>query len=211
MTYTILCSDPDQRLLGIATASCSLAVGAGVPAVRVGIGAVASQAYTNRAIRRYALDALAGGAEPGEVLAGLPGFDEGAERRQVAIVDASGAVAVHTGAECSEWAGSRMGPGYAAAGNLLPGPEVLDAMAAVFAQGPREPGLRAFAQRLHAALSAGERAGGDRRGRQSAALVVGDGAAVATGTAPLALDLRVDDHLDPVAELGRILAKALEE
>lgn len=209
MTYTILASDPDQQLLGVATASRSLAVGAGVPAVRVGIGAVASQAYTNRALRGYALDRLADGAAPEEALADLPRVDSGAARRQIALLDASGRVALHTGAECSDWAGERSGRGFAVIGNLLAGPETLASMEAAFAASPAPPGIAGFARRLHRALAAGEAAGGDRRGRQSAAILVGAGPAHPREETALAIDLRVDDHADPVEELGRILDKAL--
>ncbi|MEB4613602.1 DUF1028 domain-containing protein, partial [Leucobacter sp. M11] len=132
MTYTIVASDPERGLLGVATASFSLAVGAGVPALRVGVGAVASQAYTNRALREHALAALAAGESPAEIVAGIPGIDSGHARRQLAVVSAAGQAAAHTGVECSDWAGHRVGAGYAVAGNLLTGPAVLDEMIAAY-------------------------------------------------------------------------------
>ncbi|WP_053382766.1 DUF1028 domain-containing protein [Leucobacter celer] len=218
MTYTILASDPDRHLLGVATASRSLAVGAGVPALRVGVGAVASQAYTNRALRGFVLDALAAGRAPADVVAQLPEVDTGSARRQVAVIDAAGRIAVHTGSGCTAWAGSATGDGFAVIGNLLAGPAVLDAMAAEFGAWPRTGSGEgaaadgaAFARRLLAALSAGEGAGGDLRGRQSAALLVGAGTATAGSDGSLAFDLRVDDHEQPVRELGRLLGKAVSE
>jgi uncharacterized Ntn-hydrolase superfamily protein len=216
MTYTILASDPARHLLGVATASRSLAVGAGVPALRIGVGAVASQAYTNRALRGFVLDALLGGRAPADVVARLPEVDAGSARRQVAVIDADGRIAVHTGSECTAWAGSATGDGFAVIGNLLAGPTVLDAMAEEFGAWPRTGGPEgeadegaAFARRLLAALAAGEMAGGDLRGRQSAALLVGAGLASAGPDGPLAFDLRVDDHEQPVRELGRLLGKAV--
>lgn len=221
MTFTILASDPERRLLGAATASYSLAVGAGVPLVRAGIGAAASQAYTNRALRHRALDALAAGAAVADIIAGLPAHDPGHAQRQLAVIDAAGRSAAHTGADCSDWAGSRATAGPAGtalvvAGNLLPGPAVLEAMTAAFAgaiaeranrPGPADPAA-GFALALVRALAAGEAAGGDRRGKQSAALLVAAGGADQADPAALAHDLRVDDHPEPVAELARLLARA---
>lgn len=209
MTYTILATDAGHRWMGVATASFSLAVGAGVPALRVGVGAVASQAYTNRALRAHALDALAAGQDPADILAGLPAIDPGAAKRQVAVLTPNGTGQAHTGAECSDWAGHRTAENLVAAGNLLAGPGVLDAMieACVSAQtgnAAPDPGPQALARALVAALAAGEAAGGDRRGRQSVALLVGRTDSIAEHE-PLAVDLRVDDHPDPVRELTRLL------
>lgn len=238
MTYTILARDPTRQLLGVATASRSLAVGAGVPALRPGVGAVASQAYTNRALRGFALDALAAGGDPAAIVAQLPEVDTGSARRQVAIIDSDGRIAVHTGAECTAWAGSATGRDFAVIGNLLAGPGVVAAMSEAFragaqaaecgdpvpdgAEGGRAAGVGAaggsagsdiagaaiLARRLVGALAAGEAAGGDRRGRQSAALLVGAGP---NRDAPLVLDLRVDDHERPVRELARLVDAAVAE
>ncbi len=209
MTYTILASDSAQQLLGVATASRSLAVGAGVPAVRVGVGAVASQAYTNRALRGVLLEGLADGAAPEEVIGRLDQIDAGLARRQVGAVTAHGDVAVHTGNECTPWAGSRGGAHFVVLGNFLVGPQVLDSMAQVFEAEPEPEGAAAFAECLHRVLLAGEHAGGDLRGRQSAAIMVGSSAGESDASdnleSDLAIDLRIDDHGDPLRELGRLL------
>lgn len=234
MTFTILASDPTRGLLAAATASRSLAVGAGVPAIRVGVGAAASQAYTNRALRGRLLDALESGETPASALQRIPEWDRESEKRQAAVISSDGEAAAHTGATCSAWAGSELGEGFVVAGNLLPGPEVLSAMSAAFlaeadgvvstdgdsaddgagdtdGKGAADAALAAFASRVLAALAAGDAAGGDSRGRQSAALLVGAGERPKTGEAPLAIDLRADDHTAPIAELGRLLELAIAE
>lgn len=212
MTYTILASDPAQELLGVATASRSLAVGAGVPAMRVGIGAVASQAYTNRALRGVLLEGLADGGAPAEMIERLNEIDTGLARRQVGAVTAHGDVGVHTGSECTPWAGSCEGAHFVVLGNFLVGPQVLNSMVQVFEAEPKPEGTVAFAERLHLVLLAGEHAGGDLRGRQSAAIMVGSSAgghhAAGDLDLDLSIDLRIDDHADPLRELGRLLELA---
>lgn len=225
MTFTILASDPTRGLLAAATASRSLAVGAGVPALRVGVGAAASQAYTNRSLRGLLLDAVASGASPSTAIARIPDWDSGAAWRQAAVVTADGGVSAHTGDACTAWAGSKAGDGFVVLGNLLPGPGVLAAMVAAFEGTPDEGvvegerALAGFSRRVLAALAAGDAAGGDLRGRQSAALLVGIApppervsADVPTPRdAPLAIDLRADDHVRPIDELARLLDLALDE
>ncbi len=200
MTFSIVARSGDA--LGVATATRSLAVGAIVPAAAPGTGALATQARTNRAFRPRGLALLRDGAAPREVLAAFEREDPGFSRRQVALVDATGRSAVWTGPECHDWAGGWARTDLALAGNLLTGPEVLEAMEAAFTATPDDP----LARRLLAALTAGDSAGGDRRGRQSAALVVVAGEDDGGWPPRAQVDLRVDDHPDPVVELGRLLA-----
>ena len=201
MTFSIAARSDDGMFLGVAVASKFLAVGAAVPGVRVGAGAIATQAWANL---RYVPDGLAlleGGATAQECIDQLTHADEQAADRQVGVVDVSGGSASFTGPGCHPWAGGRTGPGYAIQGNILTGPEVVDAME----QAWMTSGDRPFAARLLAALVAGDRAGGDRRGRQSAALVVASPGAGYGGGSDIAVDLRVDDHVDPVTELARLM------
>jgi uncharacterized Ntn-hydrolase superfamily protein len=173
-----------------------------VPAAVAGVGAIATQADANVAYKGLALSHLDEGATASVALQRLLEEDEGRDERQVGIVDVEGGAASHTGHACLEWAGSVTGEGYAIQGNILAGDFVVAAMQDAFeASDPDEP----LARRLLAALAAGDDAGGDRRGRQSAALlVVQDGAGYAGGD-DIAVDLRVDDHSDPVTELARLL------
>lgn len=199
MTFSIVARSEDA--LGVATATRSLAVGSLVPAVAPGVGAVATQARTNSAFRARGLQLMGQGVAPEDVLTLLADEDPGFAQRQVALVDAAGRGAVWTGHQCLPWAGGWARPGLALAGNILVGREVLEAMEEAFAAAPDQP----LARRLLAALQAGDRAGGDRRGRQSAAVVVTplEGR---TDWPPRALvDLRVDDHPGPVDELVRLL------
>jgi Uncharacterized conserved protein len=208
MTFTLLAADPARGLLGVVTASRSLAVGASVPAIVPGVGAAASQSWTNPRLRGLLLRELEAGRSPDEAIAGLPAWDEELPLRQVAVLDAAGRSASFTGADCSGWAGEHIGQHAVAIGNLLTGPEVLDAMIAALTApvaDAHDPAI-AFARRMLAALDAGERAGGDRRGRQSAALQV----AVATDADDvrpprLAVDLRSDHDDRPIARLGELL------
>lgn len=206
MTFTIVAASPELGLLGVATASKSFAVGAGVPAIRPGVGAVASQAYTNRGLRQHTLDELERGKSPEAIVASLAEIDPGADFRQLAVVAANGAVATHTGSRCSPFAGSIHGDAFTVLGNLLTGHEVLEAMARTFTSKERPTSTEVFAERLLATLAAGERAGGDVRGRQSASILVAD---TAEPTAP-SLDIRVDDHEEPLTELARLLTIALD-
>lgn len=202
MTFSIVARSADGESWGVAVASKFLAVGSAVPAAVAGIGALATQADANVAYKGLALAHLDDGATAPVALARLLEDDDGREHRQVGIVDADGTAASHTGAECFDWAGGRTGPGYAVQGNILAGEEVVLAMERAFGAAPAEQPL---AHTLLAALAAGDLAGGDRRGRQSAALlVVRDGAGYG-GLDDIAVDLRVDDHPDPVSELARLL------
>jgi uncharacterized Ntn-hydrolase superfamily protein len=198
-TYSIVARDPETGELGAAVQSHWFGVGPIVPWVRPGVGAVATQSIADPGYGPRALDLLEGDAHPGAqaVLADLVAADEVARFRQVAIVDASGEVAVHTGDGCIDWAGDEAGEGFSAQANMMASTEVWPAMAHAFeaAAGP-------LARRLLAALHAAEGKGGDARGRQSAALVV----APAQGEPwEKRVDLRVDDHPDPLTELDRLL------
>lgn len=201
MTFSIVARSDDGESWGVAVASKFLAVGSAVPAAVAGVGAIATQAEANVAYKGLALAHLDEGATAEVALASLLEDDDGRDHRQVGIVDADGGSASHTGESCFAWAGSRTAPGLALQGNILTGPEVLDAMEAAWSQGADQP----FADRLLAALLAGDRAGGDKRGRQSAAIFVVREEAGYGGLDDVAVDLRVDDHPDPVAELGRLL------
>ncbi len=199
MTFSMV-ARADQQW-GVAVASKFLAVGAAVPAAQWDIGAIATQAYANLAYRPDGLRLLAAGHTAQEVLNALTGPDELRDQRQVGVVDRHGLAASWTGPACNAWAGGRTGDGWAAQGNILTGPEVVDALADTFTQ--TEGSL---AHRLTSALLAADRAGGDRRGRQSAVLlVVSEGGGYGGGSDVL-VDLRVDDHPDPVPELQRLLA-----
>lgn len=198
MTFSIVAHADGQW--GVAVASKFLAVGAAVPAAQWGVGALATQAWANLAYRPDGLALLATGSAAAEVVASLTGGDEGREHRQVGVVDRNGAAAAWTGNACHPWAGHRAGAGYTAQGNILTGPEVLEALGAAFESAPGD-----LAARLAAALQAGDRQGGDRRGRQSAALLVVSEAGGYGGGSDVLVDLRVDDHPDPTAELARLL------
>lgn len=214
MTFTVLARDPRSGLIGAATASRSLAVGNAVLGIRPGVGAVASQAWTNRALRGLLIDELAAGTSAAAAVARVPDWDDSAELRQVAVLPAAGAGAARTGREVTDWAGHVADVDAVVAGNLLTGPDVLTAMLAALEGMPEidvdDPaGPARFARTLAAALTAGERAGGDARGRQSAAVLV---ACADRSAAPghgdrgdIRVDLRVDDHTDPLAELIRLV------
>jgi uncharacterized Ntn-hydrolase superfamily protein len=204
MTFSIVARDDATGDLGVAVASKFLAVGAVVPWAAAEIGAIATQAYANVRYGPDGLAALRGGSDAPSVVATLTGADPGAAERQVGIVDAQGAASSFTGGACLPWAGGRHGPGYAVQGNILTGPEVVDAVVEAWTARAGED----FADRLSAALLAGDRAGGDARGRQSAALLVVRSDGGYAGGNDRWLDLRVDDHLDPVPELIRLRALA---
>lgn len=198
-TFSIVAADPVAGEFGVAVASKFLAVGAVVPWAQAGVGAVATQSYANVSFGPRGLELMASGLSASEALERLLADDPQRELRQVGLVDARGQAATFTGSGCHPWAGGRTGPGYAAQGNILTGPEVVDAMIQAFeaTEGP-------LAVRLLAALAAGDRAGGDRRGRQSAALLVVKPGGGYGGYTDRYIDLRVDDHTDPVAELERL-------
>lgn len=209
MTFTMLAAH--DGLLAVASASRSLAVGNAVIAVDPAVGAVASQAWTNRLLRARMLEALAAGERPSEVVAMVPGWDDGAELRQVAALLPTGEGAARTGTDVTAWSGALVRPGLVVLGNLLTGPEVLDAVASAYGAG-REPSpgsdaeaVAGLARRVLAAMLAGEEAGGDRRGRQSAAVVVTRTRAERTVPPELDIDLRVDDAAHPIRELTRLV------
>lgn len=202
MTFSIVARSADGESWGVAVASKFLAVGNAVPAAVAGIGAIATQADANVAYKGIALAHLDDGATASVALQRLLEEDPDRDHRQVGIVDVDGSAASHTGPACYDWAGSITGEGYAIQGNILAGSEVVKAMETAWLDSSVELPL---ANRLLAALQAGDDAGGDRRGRQSAALlVVRDGAGYG-GHDDVAVDLRVDDHTTPLAELTRLL------
>jgi uncharacterized Ntn-hydrolase superfamily protein len=201
MTFSIVAYDPGSESWGVAVASKFLAVGAVVPWGRAGAGAVATQAMANLSYGPGGLGLLAGGFPADQVVIRLTGADGEREHRQLGVVDAAGHGSTWTGASCMEWAGGEAGDGYAVQGNILTGPEVVAAMVAAWRGGTGE----VLAGRLVAALAAGDQAGGDRRGRQSAALRVWRAGAAYGRELDLAVDLRVDDHKAPVGELARLL------
>jgi uncharacterized Ntn-hydrolase superfamily protein len=202
MTFSIVARGTDGTSFGVAVASKFLAVGAAVPAAEAGIGAIASQAYVNLAYRSEGLAQLRAGRSAQLTLDTLVATDDKRESRQAGVVDAAGAAATFTGNECNPWAGGVTGDGYAIQGNILIGPEVVVAMEqAWLGSGPNGP----LARRLLAGLTAGDDAGGDRRGRQSAALLVVSPEGGYGGGSDVLADLRVDDHAAPVAELARLL------
>ena len=199
MTWSIIARDASGAF-GVAVASRFFAVGALCPHAESGIGALATQALVNPLYARPALDAMARGLAPDEIVRMLTTADEGRDHRQLHLIDAGGRTAAHTGAACIEWCGHLAGRDWSVAGNMLAGARVLDETAAAFEANRAMP----FAERLILAMEAGEAAGGDKRGKQAAALVV-----CTTEPYP-ALDLRVDDHADPIAELRRLYDKSLE-
>jgi len=188
---------------GVAVASKFLAVGNAVPAAVAGVGAIATQADANVAFKGIGLSLLDEGATAEIALDRL--LDEDAKRnhRQVGIVDVDGGAASHTGSACFDWAGGVTGDGFAIQGNILAGPEVVEAMRTAWESSDESAPL---ARRLLAALAAGDAAGGDKRGRQSAALLVVSEGAGYGGMDDVAVDLRVDDHPAPIEELTRLLA-----
>lgn len=202
MTFSIVARSADGRAHGVAVASKFLAVGAAVPAAEAEIGAIATQAYANLAYRPQALALLRTGVSAAGVVAALTAADDGRVQRQLGVVGATGDGATYTGTGCPAWAGGVAGDGFAIQGNILTGPEVVEAMRQAWLDSASEPHL---ARRLLAALRAGDAAGGDRRGRQSAALLVVAKNQGYGGTSDVLVDLRVDDHPDPVGELERLL------
>jgi uncharacterized Ntn-hydrolase superfamily protein len=203
MTFSIVARSAGGRALGVAVASKFLGAGAAVPAALADVGAVATQSYANLAYRPQALALLATGVAATETIAALIAADTGpVDHRQVGVVGTTGDGATFTGGACHDWAGGVAGDGYAIQGNMLAGPAVVAGMETAWIEAKDQARL---AYRLLAALRAGDAAGGDRRGRQSAAvLVVAKGMGYG-GTSDVMVDLRVDDHPDPVTELGRLL------
>lgn len=199
-TFSIVGFDPAADELGIAVQSKFLSAGAVVPWVEGGVGAIATQAWANTTYGPRGLALLRTGTIPSEVVAMLTESDEDVEQRQLGVVDARGRSATFTGSKCMEWAGGKAGQNFAAQGNILAGSTVVDGMVEAFNSkgGP-------LADRLIAALRAGQAAGGDRRGKQSAALYIAKPGGGYAGFNDRYVDLRVDDHSEPIEELARIL------
>ena len=201
-TFSIVARDPQTGELGVAVQSRFLAVGAVVPWAKAGIGAIATQSFANTAYGPAGLKLLAAGIAPEDAVKQLTEADPQRAVRQLGIVDAAGKVATFTGGECNAWAGGRTGANFAVQGNILAGESVIHAMAESFEKSADSG--KELGQRLIDALQAGQAAGGDKRGMQSAALlVVRDGWGYA-GLNDRYRDLRVDDHAEPIAELQRI-------
>ncbi|MFN8528062.1 MAG: DUF1028 domain-containing protein [Anaerolineae bacterium] len=200
MTFSIVAYDPHEKAWGVAVASKFLAVGSRVPWAEAGAGAVATQSYAKISFGPDGLAMMRAGKSASETLAALLAADPGREKRQVGIVDANGNAVTYTGKECYDWAGGRTGEGFACQGNILTGVDVVEAMADVFVATSG-----ALAERLMAALAAGDQAGGDSRGRQGAGLVVVKANAGYGGDNDRYIDLRVDDDPAPVGKLATML------
>lgn len=201
-TFSIVAADPATGQLGVAVQSKFPAVGAIVPAARAGVGAVATQALANVAWREEALRLLSQGVAADEVVRRLVAADPQADDRQLGLVDAQGNAAAFTGRRCFDHASHLVGRGYSVQGNILVGRATLEAMARAYERA-RDQG-RPLAERLLAALAAGQQAGGDRRGMESAALLVVKPGGGYGGAGDVWVDLRVDDHPRPIAELTRL-------
>jgi uncharacterized Ntn-hydrolase superfamily protein len=196
MTWSIVAYDPNREAFAVAVATKAFAVGASCPFVRAGVGAVSTQSMTNRYLGPAVLDGMARGLSPAAAIEGALAGDQGRGIRQVHAVDRHGRTAAWTGENCVAWCGSVSSGGISVAGNMLAGGQVVEATLAAWKAHP--DGL--MPDRLMLAMEAGEAAGGDRRGRQSAAMVM-----VTTEDFP-DLNLRVDDHAAPLEELRRLLA-----
>jgi uncharacterized Ntn-hydrolase superfamily protein len=194
MTWSIIARDSQTGQIGIAVATRFFAVGARVPHIAPGLGGIATQALVNPYYGIDGVKLLREGRSPREVIDTLVATDDGREARQLHVMDAQGRIAAHTGKECIDWCGHIQGEGFSLAGNMLAGAAVLDDTAKAYMANAALP----FAQRLIAAMKAGEAAGGDKRGKQSAALLIHSEEEWSD------LDLRVDDHTDPLAELERL-------
>ncbi|MGC8998909.1 MAG: DUF1028 domain-containing protein [Candidatus Bathyarchaeia archaeon] len=193
--------DFETRELGVAVQSRYFSVGSVVPWAEAGVGAIATQSFVNISYGPKGLELLKKGLKANEVVERLVSEDEGRDYRQLGVVDAKGNAAAYTGAKCLEWAGSKTGKGYSAQGNILASEEVVEAMAEVY-----ESTKEGLAERLVAALEAGERAGGDVRDMQSSALLVVKEGCGRGGYGDRLIDLRAEDHPDPVGELKRLLS-----
>jgi len=200
MTWSIIARDPASGAFGVAIATRFFAVGALCPHAESGVGALSTQALLNPHYGAQGLALLRGGLTAEAVVRRLIEPDEGREQRQLHVIDTAGRVGQHTGKSCIDWCGATAGDGFSVAGNMLAGARVVEDTARVFEERKQLP----FAERLLAALEAGEAAGGDKRGKQSAALLIHS-----TEAYPL-LSLRVDDHAEPLAELRRLYEKAHE-
>jgi uncharacterized Ntn-hydrolase superfamily protein len=201
MTFSIVACDLEEQAWGVAVASKFPAVGAVVPWAQSGAGAVATQSFANTSFGPRGLALMATGLSAQEALGRLLEDDPDRELRQVGLVDATGGAATYSGSGCFAWAGGISGRGYAIQGNILAGDDIVPAMERTFLETKGR-----LPDRLHAALLAGDRAGGDKRGRQSAAIYVVKPGAGYGGFLDRWLDYRVDDHVDPVPRLGELLA-----
>jgi uncharacterized Ntn-hydrolase superfamily protein len=199
-TFSIVARDSAARELGVAVASRFFAVGSVVPWARAGVGAVATQSFANTSFGWRGLELLQKGKTPDAALKELLSADNEPDRRQVGIVGADGRSVTYTGKNCVPWAGGRNGLNYAVQGNILAGEAVVVAMEKAFLET-----RGTLADRMYAALVAGDSKGGDSRGRQSAALIVVKTHAGYGGYTDRAIDIRVDDHPEPFKELGRLL------
>jgi uncharacterized Ntn-hydrolase superfamily protein len=199
-TYSIVACDLEARQWGITVQSKFLAVGSVVPWAEAEVGAIATQAYANPSYGPNGLTLLREGLSASEVVERLTAADEGRDDRQLGVVDAEGGSATWTGPGCNDWAGGRNGAGYAAQGNILVGEETVAALAETFEASSGSP----LAERLLEALAAAQAAGGDSRGQQSAALLVVKQNGGYAGLSDVLVDLRVDDHEQPIDELARV-------
>ena len=199
-TYSIAACDLEARQWGVATQSKFLAVGSVVPWAEPDVGAIATQAWANPRYGPEGLRLLREGRSAAAAVAELTAADEGRDHRQLGIVDAAGDGATYTGRECLEWAGGIARRGFAAQGNILVSEETVTALAEAFEASSGQP----LAERLLACLAAAQAAGGDRRGQQSAALLVVERDGGYAGLSDVLVDLRVDDHPEPVEELARL-------
>jgi uncharacterized Ntn-hydrolase superfamily protein len=198
MTWSIIARDASGAF-GVAIATRFFAVGALCPHAASGVGALSTQALVNPHYGKRGLERLRAGVPANEVVQRLIAPDEGREHRQLHVIDAAGRIGQHTGAQCIDWAGAIAGDAFSVAGNMLSNERVVAETARAF-----ERTKKPFPERLIAALEAGEAAGGDKRGKQSAALLV------YSGEDYPAFDLRVDDHVEPLIELRRLYEKAHE-
>lgn len=199
-TFSIVARDPANGDVGVAVQSKFLAVGSAVPWAQAGVGAVATQSFVNTAFGPEGLRLMAAGWTAAEAMKQLLALDHEAGQRQVLLLDAAGRAAAFTGEGCFPWAGHIIGEGYACGGNILVGEDTVEAMARTF-----EAASGTLAERMVSALQAGQAAGGDRRGQQSAALLVVRTGGGYAGRNDRYIDLRVDDHLEPITELRRLL------
>jgi uncharacterized Ntn-hydrolase superfamily protein len=200
MTWSIVAKDPLTGHTGIAVTTCAFSVGSRVPFIASGVGAIATQAFINPFYGLRGLELLRAGASADDVIRIVTTSDEGQGDRQVHIMDKQGRFVAYTGSTCVPWAGHIIRDHFSVAGNMLAGPEVIEETARVFAAQSSMP----FARRFIAALQAGQKAGGDKRGKQSAAMLIHDEQEYAR------IDIRVDDHKEPLDELARLEAVSRE-
>jgi uncharacterized Ntn-hydrolase superfamily protein len=199
-TFSIVALDPENGDLGVAVASKFFGVGVVVPWAKAGVGAITTQAFANTTYGPMGLTFMEQGLTSEETINRLISEDENRDQRQVGIVDFKGTAAAYTGSKCNKWAGDHQGKDYTAQGNILTGEEVVKAMGKTFEESKGE-----LSERLLKALEAGEAAGGDSRGKQSAALLVVRKGGGYGGFDDQYIDLRVDDHAEPLQELKRLL------